>query len=52
MLTGDNAATANAIARNLDIDEVISDVLPADKESVIRKLQDQKRSLRHGWGWY
>ncbi|OLU39334.1 heavy metal translocating P-type ATPase [Ileibacterium valens] len=42
MLTGDNAATANAIARNLDIDEVISDVLPADKESVIRKLQDQK----------
>ncbi len=44
MLTGDNAATANAIARNLDIDEVISDVLPADKESVIRKLQDQKKS--------
>ena len=41
MLTGDNAATAKAIASNLDIDQVISDVLPADKESVIRKLQDE-----------
>lgn len=41
MLTGDNAATAQAIASSLDIDQVISDVLPADKESVIRRLQDE-----------
>ncbi len=41
MLTGDNARTAKAIAANLDVSDVISDVLPADKESVIRKLQDE-----------
>ena len=39
MLTGDNENTANAIAQDLQIDQVISDVLPADKESVIRDLQ-------------
>lgn len=41
MLTGDNARTAKAIAADLDVSDVISDVLPADKESVIRKLQDE-----------
>lgn len=41
MLTGDNARTAKAIASKLDVSDVISDVLPADKESVIRKLQEQ-----------
>ena len=39
MLTGDNAKTAKAIASEVGVDEVISEVLPADKESVIRKLQ-------------
>ena len=39
MLTGDNENTAKAIAQDLQIDQVISDVLPADKESVIRDLQ-------------
>ena len=41
MLTGDNENTAKAIAQDLQIDTVISDVLPADKESVIRDLQAQ-----------
>lgn len=41
MLTGDNARTAKAIASDLAIDRVISDVLPADKESVIRQLQEE-----------
>ncbi len=43
MLTGDNAQTAQAIASKLDLSDVIADVLPADKESVIRKLQAEGR---------
>lgn len=39
MLTGDNKKTAMAIARQIEIDEVISDVLPEGKESAIRTLQ-------------
>jgi Cu+-exporting ATPase len=41
MLTGDNTQTAKAIASKLKIDEVIADVLPAQKENVIRTLQAQ-----------
>ena len=39
MLTGDNAATAQAIASQACIDQVISDVLPGDKAGVISALQ-------------
>ena len=39
MLTGDNKNTAKAIACEVGVDEVISEVLPADKEGIIRKLQ-------------
>lgn len=39
MLTGDNAYTAQAIADSVGIDEVIADVLPADKASKIIELQ-------------
>lgn len=45
MLTGDNQRTAKAVAQGLHIDEVISDVLPADKESVIRRLQSEQRKV-------
>jgi cation transport ATPase len=38
MLTGDNARTAAAIAGQVGVDEVVSDVLPQDKEEVVRKL--------------
>jgi Cu2+-exporting ATPase len=38
MLTGDNNRSATAIAKEVGVDEVISDVLPSDKESVVRKL--------------
>lgn len=41
MLTGDNEKTAKAIAAGLPIDRIISDVLPADKESVIASLQKE-----------
>jgi Cu+-exporting ATPase len=39
MLTGDNATTANAVARQLGIDEVIADVRPDAKVAAIKKLQ-------------
>ena len=41
MLTGDNKTTAQAIAKNIDVDEVIADVLPAQKEEVVRRYQEQ-----------
>lgn len=41
MLTGDNEITAKAVAKELFIKEVYSDVLPEDKLSVIKKLQAQ-----------
>ena len=41
MLTGDNRKTAEAIRKQLDIGEAIADVLPTEKEAVIRRLQEQ-----------
>jgi len=45
MLTGDNRRTAEAIRRTLEIDKVISEVLPQDKEREIRELQDQGKKV-------
>lgn len=45
MLTGDNKATAQAIRRQAGIEEAVSDVLPAEKEAVIRRLQEQGRKV-------
>ena len=39
MLTGDNRRTAEAIGRQAGVDEVIADVLPDEKEGVVRRLQ-------------
>jgi Cu+-exporting ATPase len=39
LLTGDNARTAHAVAAAVGIDDVIAEVLPADKVDVIRTLQ-------------
>ena len=41
LLTGDNRRTADAIAKELGIDNVIAEVLPADKAKVIQDLQKQ-----------
>jgi Cu2+-exporting ATPase len=45
MLTGDNRATAERIARELGIDLVIADVLPGQKADKIKELQSQGRKV-------
>jgi P-type Cu+ transporter len=43
LLTGDNEATARAVAAEVGIDEVIAEVLPSDKAGVVRRLQADGR---------
>jgi Cu+-exporting ATPase len=43
MLTGDNERTANAIASEAGVDEVIAGVLPAGKVDTIKRLQSERR---------
>ena len=45
MLTGDNQATANAIAQEAGVDRAIGEVLPADKSSYVQKLQAEGHSV-------
>ena len=43
LLTGDGAAAADSVAAQVAIDEVVAEVLPADKVAVVRRLQDAGR---------
>ena len=45
MMTGDNAATAHAVAARLGIDEVIAGVMPDEKAAKVRELQSQGRKV-------
>ncbi len=45
MLTGDNRRTANAIAKELSLTDVVAEVLPQDKEKVIADLQAQGKKV-------
>lgn len=43
LLSGDTKRTANAVAKQLGIDEVLAEIVPAGKVEEIKKLQDQGR---------
>ena len=45
MLTGDNRATAQRVASEVGIDEVIADVLPSDKAATVARLQNEGRKV-------
>jgi Cu+-exporting ATPase len=45
MLTGDNRVTAEAVARQLDIAEVVAEVLPAQKAENIKRLESEGRRV-------
>ncbi len=45
MLTGDNKRTAEAVKRQLGINQVIAEVLPEDKEKEIRRLKEEGRKV-------
>ncbi|MFI7425939.1 heavy metal translocating P-type ATPase [Micromonospora sp. NPDC049836] len=45
LLTGDNATVAQAVAAEVGIDQVIAEVLPADKVDAVRRLQAQGRTV-------
>ena len=50
MLTGDNRRTAEKIGRDAGVSEVLAELLPADKQQAVRRLQEQGKVLMVGDG--
>ncbi len=50
MLTGDNSNTANAVKKEVGVDEVIADVMPQDKEKVISNFKKTSKTAMVGDG--
>jgi Cu+-exporting ATPase len=48
MLTGDGKTTAQAVARQLGIDEVVAEVFPEDKAAVVKRLRNEGRVVAMG----
>ena len=48
MLTGDGKTTAQAVGKQLGIDEVVADVFPEDKAAVVKRLRDEGRVVAMG----
>jgi Cu+-exporting ATPase len=48
MLTGDGKATAQAVGKQLGIDEVVAEVFPEDKAAVVKRLRDEGRVVAMG----
>ena len=47
MITGDNQHTANAIAKQLGIDEVVAEVMPAEKVTAVKRLQQEHGAVTY-----
>jgi Cu+-exporting ATPase len=45
MLTGDSRTTAEAVARRLNIDEVVAEVLPNQKAEIVKRFQSEGRKV-------
>ncbi|CAN5155353.1 heavy metal translocating P-type ATPase [soil metagenome] len=45
MITGDNKRTANAVAKQLDLDRILAEVLPDQKEAEVRKIQAEGKKV-------
>jgi P-type Cu+ transporter len=45
LLTGDNETTGRAVAAEVGIDEVVAEVMPADKAAVVSRLQNEGRTV-------